>query len=173
MKASIVGLMIFLVLIIFWEIYSGFSKKLLSKDLKRIKESGLQVNRSLFHFIELLVAFLLSIFLLFLQFLFIWDIHLAVYPNALTFSAIMNTPPQGLSGYENIRILLIVISSFISSISISMVLLNLIEFSFPPLLKLSEKETGLTFWEAMPGLVGFTLFALPLCLFFQLWATIF
>jgi hypothetical protein len=172
MKIFIVGVMALLVVGVIWEIFSGFSKKLLSKDLNRIKQQGhLNINRSWFHRIEKLPMLLITFLLFYIQFKIIWFIHTAIYPVDMSYSYakfINQTFVNNPDAHRLLNVLLMISPGLLSSMCISMIFINLIEWSIPSLRRSSKANTGLTFQEAMPAVIGITLLIVPACLFFQL-----
>jgi len=166
MKTFIVGVMVLLLGGLIWEVCSGFSKKLLSKDVNRIKQTGLRINRSWFHRFERLMMMLIGFLVFFIQFKIIWFIHTTIYPDDLSYS--LSKFWQERDAHRILNVFLLIIPGMFSSICLSGVILNLVEWSIPSLSRSAEADSGATFQEAMPAVIGIALLIVPVCLFFQL-----
>ena len=154
---------------VFWEIASGFSKKLLTKDMNRIIQSGFRVNRSWFHRLEKLLNIPIFFSIYIIQMESVWFLRGTIYPNPMSLYQwiwkLVTSPPDN---HSTLIAFLINSPPLFSSIALSMVLFNLVEWYVPFLRRLSEANTGFTFLEVMSPMIALTLLIVPVCLFFQL-----
>lgn len=172
MKALIVIVMLFSFGAVLWQLFSGFSKKLLAKDINRIASGEKRHQRTFFHQVEIILLILVIGLLWWIQLNFVWMIHLHFHPDDLSFSEIMRSQDyRRYSVGRDIRLLLMFVPGSLGSVPLAALFFNYVELSIPKLKQLalrSLEKSNIPMEEMMGPIIGITFLMVPLCLFLEL-----